>query len=341
MLRIIFLTYCVAGWAFAADDLDALSPSSASEEHRLSALDTGGLVQLEPERQNLAGITVAPAIQTSENHEFVATGLVLDVQSLLDLRTRHREAKANLDVQSANLSLSLKNRDRILHLVNEDVLARRELVQAEMQLRADQAREEAARLQEANIHRAARYHWGQALANLALQEDMTVLETYLQHRLLLIQITLPKDKKIVSPKDVIHLGIRHDRSDSAPAQLISPAPRTDELIQGESWFASIASETLRPGMRIHAWIPEESLYEGLEVPSGAVLWHAGQAWVYVQKTPEDFQRIKVDVISKKDRQRTIISGLKAETPIVVVGGQTLLSEEFKARIPSEDPDRHE
>lgn len=297
------------------------------------------VVALSTQQLALSGlITVLPKA-VIQNQEYACFGRVLNIQNLLELRARHREAKANLDVLNASLALTIKNRLRIKSLFDARVVPSRELVQVETQWQADQARQEAASLQEQSIRYEARYRWGEALADLALQEDLKPLEAYLQHRLSLIEVVLPKGKTLDARHDQIRVGRHFDRSLSVPTKTISPAPQTDEVVQGEGWYLSAAGDTFRAGMRIHAWVSDAALIEGVEVPSSALVWQGGRSWIYLERGPGQYERMPVEQLSNTGNHATIISGVASGIPVVTVGAQTLLAEEFRHRIPSEDDDK--
>ena len=296
-------------------------------------------VVLRPEQLALSGLVTITPKAVVQHHEYTCFGRVVNIQNLLDLRARHRESKANLDVLNANLALAAKNRSRIQSLYDAKVVPARELLQVETQWQADQARQEAASLQEQSIRYEARYRWGQALANLALQEDLRPLESYLQHRRSLIEVTLPKGKSLDPGHSQIRVGRHFDRSLSVATQIISSAPQTDELIQGEGWFLSATGDALRANMRIHAWVSDPLLIEGIEIPSSAVVWQGGRPWIYLEKSTGHFERVPVEPISSAGNHTTLVSGVSAGIPVVSVGAQTLLAEEFRYRIPAEDDDK--
>lgn len=344
-MKLISLTLLIAlttSWgAVLANPSDEPDDSATSQVQKAASTPpkVGQEVVLTPQQLALSGLISITPKAVIQNQEYTSFGRVINIQNLLDLRARHREAKANLDVLNANLALSVKNRSRIKALYDAKVVPSRELLQVETQWQADQARQEAASLQEQSIRYEARYRWGQALASLALQEDLKPLESYLQHRLSLIEVILPKGKSLNPNQSQIRVGRHFDRSLSVATQIISPAPQTDELVQGEGWFLSAAGDTLRAGMRIHAWVSDAALIEGAEVPASALVWHGGRSWIYLERTPGHFERIPVEQVSNAGNHTTIVSGVASGIPVVSVGAQTLLAEEFRNRIPAEDDDK--
>lgn len=344
-MKLRFLTLLIALWpssepllASPREESDD-NASLAGQNTAIAAPHSGHEVVLRPEQLALSGLVSITPKAVVRNREYTCFGRVINIQNLLDLRARHREAKADLDVLNASLALAMKNRSRIKSLFEAKVVPARELAQVETQWQADQARQEAASLQEQSIRYEARYRWGQALADLALQEDLRPLESYLQHRRSLIEVTLPKDKSLDAGHSQIHVGRHFDRSLSVATQIISPAPQTDELVQGEGWFLSATGDTFRAGMRIHAWVSDAALIEGIEVPSSAVVWQGGRPWIYLERSLGHFERVPVEQVSNAGNHVTIVSGVASGIPVVAVGAQTLLAEEFRHRIPAEDDDK--
>jgi hypothetical protein len=180
---------------------------------------------------------------------------VLDIQPLLDLRARLRTATADVAIASAALHLAEKNRARIQALHDADIIAGRELSQVEAQWQSDRTREEAARRHVEEIHREARHLWGDKLAHLALDGHAELLDGLANHRRVLLQITLPSGVSLPGQGAPLLVARDFDRAKAIRAELISAAPRTDELVQGETWFFHAAGEHLRAGMRVNAGCP--------------------------------------------------------------------------------------
>ena len=72
--------------------------------------------------------------------------------------------------------------------------------------------------------------------------------------------------------------------------------------------------------------------EGFLISPSAVVWLDGQAWFYVQQTPDQFLRKKITVDQSTDHGQLIAKGIKDQTRLVIKGAQLLLSEEFRSQI---------
>jgi len=191
-------------------------------------------VQLTPEQVTAAGLVSRPLEATVREAEVTSFGKVLDIQPLLDLRSRLRAAIADTEVAEAALRLAEKNRNRIQALYEADIIASRELSQVEAQWQSDRTRAEAARRHGDEIRREALNLWGQSLAHLALDTDAGLLESLATHHRVLLQITLPAGLNPAPKGVMIHVARDFNRDKAVRAELVSAAPRTDELVQGET-----------------------------------------------------------------------------------------------------------
>ena len=70
---------------------------------------------------------------------------------------------------------------------------------------------------------------------------------------------------------------------------------------------------------------------GVTVPRSAVVRSNGATWVYLQTGDDTFERVEVALDHPLDDGWFVAKGLKAETKVVVVGAQQLLSEELKGQ----------
>ena len=321
-----------------ADDDDDDRPS-ASQRSRPTR-QKPGLVRLTRDQQSAAGLTSEILSSVVLQDETTSFGKVLDIQPLLELRARLRAAQADVDVANAALKLAAKNRNRIQALYQADIIAGRELAQAEAQWQSDFTREQGARRHVEEIHREAEHVWGDALAKLALGDKSELLEKLTSHHRALAQITLPYGSNPTDPKNRMWVARDFDRSRAIQAELISAAPRTDDLVQGETWFFHLPGEHLRAGMRINTWMTGIGPgRQGVYLPASAIVWQAGKSWVYRDEGDGNYTRLVVDPQPSPGNAQLIETGLAPGTRIVVTGAQTLLSEEFRGAIPSEDESR--
>lgn len=332
----------LTGTANCADEDNDDESRTADTSSHTNAIETPpplGVVILAPDRQQRAGLAFQTLEPASLQPEFMAHGKVLDIQALIELRARYRTAQADAEVSGTALQLAQKNRDRIRTLHSADILAGRELVHAEAQSLTEQTRRQAALRQVEDIRRECRQAWGPVLTQLVLDGLDPQFDKLTEHRSFLIRVTLPPGLNLDEPLPEPHVSRDSDRRTALRARFLSTAPQTDELVQGETWFALAETGQLRAGMRINAWIAGGEARPGTWLPTDAIIWYAGKPWAYRKIADDRFVRLPVAARQINPQGWFIDSaGIEAGYQIVTTGVQTLLSEEFRGHIPDEDDD---
>jgi hypothetical protein len=131
------------------------------------------------------------------------------------------------------------------------------------------------------------------------------------------------------------ISLRLSATAPLPATLLGPAPRTDAVVQGPTWYyraavSAASADALRIGARLAAAVPEPGpAVSGVRVPAAAVIWYAGQPWVYVETAPGDFRRQPLPESARGAADGFVRAGLRPGQRVVVHGGELLLSQELK------------
>lgn len=334
-LALVALLSALPAFCRDDDDDDDAPPVTA-----LTTTPTAsGGVPLNPPRQQRAGLITTRLAPANLQPEANSYGKVLDIQPLLELRVRYRTARADAEIASAAYTLATKNRDRLHALHQADIVAGRDWLQAEAQWQADHAKQDAAHRLMAEIRLEAQQAFGPELARLALDGDAPLFDDFLNHRRALILVALPQGYPAPTAKTALFVARDLDRTLATRAEALSPATKTDDLIQGETWFYHTMNPRLRSGMRVHVWAPlAGGERAGVIVPLSAVIWHAGKPWVYRRESGDHFARVGLTGYREQSAGWFVEQGLAAGDEIVITGGQMLLSEEFRQHIPDEDDD---
>lgn len=323
----------------AADDDDKPPPQTeASAPGSHSQPGAAGL-SLDPQKQRQSGLKTQALQAYALGKETPAYGRVLDISPLLDLRTRHRAAQSGQAIAEAALKVAKKNHERLAKLHNESIIPARELIQAEAQLAADQARYDAAARHVQEIREEALQSFGAELFKQAAEADSGLFEGLLNHTLVLALIALPAGQSLPKTARSVTLAPSGEPNRARQARLVSPAPRTEESTQGETWFFVAEAQGLRTGMRLDAWVPASGAASlGVLIPLSAVVWRDGLPWVFVKTGADDFIRRPVGNHSERGDAWFVGQGFKPGEEVVVVGGQMLLSEEQRRTAPQGDDD---
>lgn len=318
---------------YAEDDEDA--QASPVTQHLTAA---GRALEVPAAIQKQAGIEVARPELTELLPESEAQGRVVDIAPLLEHRWQYREAVSEVESAGAASSRAKAALDRMLALRRNpaDVSARQML---EIETARD---EQAARLRAAESRRSAlqegmRQQWGAALAERAMSEAESGVAMFANQVLLLIVSS--RTGGLGNPQIPVMVSMAGDRSAAAVASPVGAAPAGPANAPGDAWFYLAPSAGFRVGAHVRAWVPESATaLQGVLVPRQAVIWHAGQPWLYLRTGATEFARQNLSAARNLGSNWFVADAALAGREIVVSGAQTLLSEEQRAHIPDEDDD---
>lgn len=319
----------IAGWLLGSGKSNTPAQQAAPQPPAspVSIVDGVTVLTMDTATQLQNGIR-AEALTSSENRtNITAYGTVLDLQPLIDLRTRYAAGLADADTASAALAASRQEylRSHALYQDNQNV-SLKSYQAAQAAYRSDQARTQATAVNLQNIQAAMRQQFGATLTHWALDSRSPEFARLLKRQEVLLRITVPLDDGIAAPA-----RIKIDANDKQrlPAQLVSPAPQSDPVIQGSA-FIYRAAAPLASGTLVAAYLPTAKKgTPGTVVPADAIVWYGGQPWAYVQINARQFARYPVAEQSPMQGGFFVTRGFKADQHVVVSGAQLLLSEELK------------
>lgn len=286
-----------------------------------------------------AGITTQRLEPAVHQPEFSAYGSVLNLEPLLSLRQDYLAAQAQRESASAKYLETESNLNRTRNLYQHDIVSTRRLQEQQAQWQQDKANLSTSSNYQQTILEASRLQWGDTLTHWFTQNPSKQAEQFLSHRAQLIQITLPANTHL--PDDIRNIYVdEHGRRNQAiPATLIAPAPQVDPVTQGERYFFKSEGRRLPFGTHLSVWIASDTAgRSGVTIPENAVVWHLGQAFVFVKTEHGEFRRRLLTGMLPSKGGYFAASGFVPGEEIVIAGAQTLLSQELKDLIPKEDED---
>jgi hypothetical protein len=296
-------------------------------------------LSLSPARQRQSGLKTQALAAFSLAQEAPAYGRVVDLSPLLDLRARYRAAQSELAVAEAALEVARKSQARLSKLHAESIIAARDLIQADAQLAADQARRDAAFRHVRDVREEALQSFGEELFRQAAEAESRLFGGLLRHEQVLALVALPANASLPKAVRAVAVAPSGEPGKARPARLLSPAPRTEESTQGETWFFVADAAGLRTGMRLDVWIPQGgAAAAGVLVPLAAVVWRDGLPWVFVKAGEGGFVRRPVGAPRLRGEDWFVAEGFAPGEEVVVVGGQMLLSEEQRRDSPKSGDD---
>lgn len=289
-------------------------------------------VNLDAATQAGSGITTQALAASQYRDETVASAVVMDLQPLIDLRTRYAAAVTERATATALLDAARQEyeRNRALYAQDQNV-SLKVLQAAQASERAATARRNAASLSMADLQGALRTKFGDTLAQWATDAQSAPLQRLLAHRDVLLQVTAPLG---TAGTDAPRIEVAGTDNRRQGATFVARAQQADPALAGTgAIYRTAASAATANGARLLAFVPRDAgaAAPGVVVPASAMVWFGGQPWAFVQTTPERFARVPVPVTAPMSSGYFVQQGIQPGARVVVSGAQLLLSEELKPR----------
>jgi hypothetical protein len=313
--------------------------TEAESLSRVEIIEGAPTVRLTPEEQRYSGVRTVRLERVISRPEIQAYAEVVDIRPLIRLRGQYLEAQVQQAVAQARLDVSAQEYERLRGLNEQsNVISASRMRAAQSRWQVDQARVVAAQTQAANIRAQALQNWGAELSSSAFDAQSDLMTRLVNREDVLLRVTLAPGQSLAGDRPAM-IERDGERRRARQANFISPAPVTSSSAQGETYFFRIAAAGLRTGMRVTAWLPDDKApATGLLVPSAAGVWYGGELWAYVRVDDDLFVRRAVPHDDRIAGGWLASRDFSLGEPVVVSGGQMLLSEEFRWQIPEEDDD---
>ena len=331
---------------YGKDEYDSYNQAQEEEvvtPNRVKQVKGATVVTLSKDGQKQSDIQTVSLTSSQHQKTLNTLGNVVSIDTLIELRTRYLNAKANANIARASLANSKQDYQRMQSLNRDDRnVSDHVMLAAQAAFKADQAKVQAAETEANNLNDTMRQTWGETLANEASKEPASAsLQSLLQHKEVLLLITLPADSN-VKAGETISVVPTGAQTKAINAKLVAASPQTDSTIQGRTYYFRAPAENLRAGMRVSVEMKDSAsnkVSDGVAVPASAVVWYAGKPWVYKKQGEESFIRLPISTDNEINggwfnRSEQLAAG----DNLVVNGAQLLLSEEFKYQIKNENQD---
>ncbi|MDB6124400.1 MAG: hypothetical protein JWQ71_3393 [Pedosphaera sp.] len=316
----ILIVAVIAGVWFWKKSRGGTEPAAAdhkpaAEEPHIKTDTNGNItIKVDEETQKRIALKAEPLAATNLPPEVKGFGRVLDPAPLAGLINELASAQAAFTVSSKEL-------ERLKILKEQGNTSERALQAVEAAAARD-------RLLIQSAKDRLELSWGKIIVGqndlTAFVQSLTSLETAL------VRVDLPAGQALKSaPANARIISLS---GSSVEAQLVSMATGVDPQTQGQGFiFAVKPNEArLRPGEAVTGYlkVSGEPL-AGVVIPRDAVVRTEGQGWVYVQTGDEAFTRKEIVLDHPVEGGWFLTKGVAANDRVVVIGSQSLLSEELK------------
>jgi len=284
------------------------------------------LITLETSTQTRLGLTVATVASTITRAQATFPAVVLSSQDLATFRNVYVVSQAQLQKAHVQADVAGKEYTRLKTLFGENQnISEKSLQSAEGTLQSDEvdvrAGEQQLSLQESGVQQ----EWGDVVTKWAT-EGSAQFQRVLDQRELLVQMTIPSGTSFGAPN---RISLEIPGGSRTQASFVSPFPRVDPRIQGRSFlYLAPAQPGLSPGLNLVAHLSVGSQLRGIVIPTSAVVWSEGKAWVYAQVSSDGFTRRPVPTDVPVENGFFVGKGFSTGDKVVISGAQALLSEEM-------------
>ncbi|HXC98497.1 MAG TPA: hypothetical protein VN048_04085 [Verrucomicrobiae bacterium] len=305
-----------------ADDNKAAADTASSEATTGAHIshDTNGnvVIAISDEIRKEIGLQLAKPAAVQFSPEIKGYGHVEDTAALAALVTDLASAEAAYAVSSNEL-------DRVTTLAGQGNASARILQAAE-----------AAATHDRLAVQSARDHL--LLSSTPALTDRNDLPAFVQSLAAgsasLVRLDLPAGE--VPPALPVGARVMSLSGGSADAEFLGAAAATDPQTQGRGYFFLVSSNSagLAPGEAVTGYLklPGDPL-SGVIVPGDAVVRTEGAGWIYILDSGgKSFTRKAIALDHSTEGGWFVANGIGPGDSIVIVGAQTLLSEELKAAI---------
>lgn len=347
IVAVMALIIAALTWALVYYARDELQLDQDAYEEQIEIPSAAGqvegraVVRVSRASQEASGISVQPLKPASSEDVLEVYGAVLGIQPLLELRGRYLAALGEQRARQASMRAAQTEYERMKLLYQDDRnVSEQALRAAESRFQSESAQLASSQAAVEALNAELRSAWGDVIAGWMRASDSAVLKALLDRRSHLIQVSFPFEVPALSAvRGALSVAPITGRDKSRPARYVSDAPQSEAVLPGQTYFYLADGDDLRAGTRVVARVGLGGKESGVLVPSGAVVWHAGKAWIYVQQEDERFDRFPVSAVRDLGNGWFEPSGdLKPGDKVVVSGAQLLLSEELKFQIRNENED---
>ena len=326
--------FCIS-FSVTAKDVDE-DENNFKPNKNIEIINRQSILNISTEIQQISGIKATTIPVAQRNTEYIAYGKALNIQPLLDQQHRYLTSKNELDRAKTRFSQNLQNSIRQQDLFTYGATSKHKLQEQETLTQTDKSLINSSLIQERTLIYETKLKWGNPISGWILSNDNEQFSDFLSGRETLLQIYLPTNKILTDNSKTILVSTSGERIQAENAELISPAPMSENSNQGLSYFFKTNSKKIKSGMVITAWIPSLENQSGVIIPKSAVLWIMEKAFVYLRINETQFIRFPLSNYSETQGGYFIYKDLQPQQQIVTVGTETLLSEEMKGQIPEDN-----
>src|SRR5713101_9738355 len=323
---LLMLTFLEACNRFDKDDANGQAQTKKGPAAPISVENGQTVLTLDTSTQNHLGLEVATLTATATHAQFTVPAVILSVEDLTTFRNGHVATQAQLQKSRVEADVARKEYTRLKTLFQQNQnISEKALQSADGTLQTSEVDIRAGEQKLSLEESVARQQWGNIATKWAV-DGSPEFQRLLDQREVLVQITMPSGETF-APAQSISLEI--PGAARTTASFVSTFPRVDPRIQGRSFlYKALTQPNLTPGVSLLAHLSVGNQMQGVIVPTSAIIWSEGKAWVYQQMASDRFMRRSVPTDIPVEGGFFVAKGFSPGDRVVTQGAQSLLSEEL-------------
>jgi membrane fusion protein, multidrug efflux system len=324
-------------WGFVARRTDNKDDDAPVQAQSHAAQVNGQTVLSFDRRAQLSnGIVVSTLAATRRSAETPAAATVLDLQPLLDVQSKYTVAETAIAQARAGADASEAEYKRLAELNRSgENVSEKSVEAARATSLSDAAALANAQQSLKMLEDSTRLRWTATLANW-IEKGSPEFRAVLAQRVYLLQVTATGPVAWNAPSEAT---IQLPGGAHLAAHLIAALPQVDPRLQAPAFLYSVPAHIgLIPGLNLPVSLPAGPRQSGVIVPQSAVVWAQGSSWCYLETAPGKFTRTAVSIANPTPGGWFVTGTIAPGARVVTGGAQTLLSEEFRSEIQSQDED---
>ncbi len=296
----------------------------------------GNKIWISSESQKSVGIVVKPptAIAFQEQKKF--HGVLADINELIESNKLFRLNNSRLIESKIILKQKKQDLKRMQGLFDAGKkVSERQLELTELSFQAAKRKLSEIQSEMDAIRQKITSNWNSKISN-GLGKEYGLLYEIISRKADLTRFSILSSSEIKRFLwEVTSSG--SSNSEKYNAILLGPSGLSLQGETGETWLLRSSLLNLSSNSPVVIYATEKKKQSGFLIPNEAVVRFAGESWIYIQNSSNFFERYLIET-TFSNSSGIFSENIKPEQLIVIIGAQTLLSEELRHQIKNENED---
>lgn len=294
----------------------------------------GNQIWISPESQKSVGIVVKKAKLSYFQDQKTFHGVLADVNDLIESNKLFKLNESRLTESKIILRQKKLDLQRMRGLFNSGrKVSARQLELTELAFEEAKRKLSEIKSELAAIKQKVTSNWNAKISK-GLGKDSGLLLAIISRKVDITRFSILSKAKINEFFWQVKSSGFNDPIDY-PATLLGPSGLSLKGETGETWLLKSPLLNLASNSPVVIYARDKNKRSGVLIPEDAIVRFAGESWIYLQNNPDYFERsILKTTFSNSDG--VFSQQVKPDQLIVVIGAQTLLSEELRHQIENEN-----